>query len=248
MYRSLRHVRFFAFAGGLVALAVSWHGELPAMGNEAATPAAKPAACSLEELLSVLEDAHGVSFEECRKPVKGMGLCGQTHDAAIEVRETLRTCLGDRVNPSNWEERKKNSRLQFTLGKRNVVVTLHNTKPTLSIAFNPAVPDCGNDPRGYRWDEFKDNPRFRNPELIEKVAPEFPARAVSEYMRGRVVLLGTVDTNGRVLDICLLRVNPRGYDVEAPAFDALRRWQYLPATLDGEPIDTGFTIVMEWSR
>ena len=248
MYRSLRHVRFLAFVGGLVALAVSWHGELPAVGNEAATPAVKPAACSLEELLSILEDAHGVGFEECRKPVKGMGLCGQTHDAATEVRETLRTCIGDRVNPSNWEERKKNSWLQFTLGKRNVVVTLHNTKPTLSVAFNPAVPDCGNDPRGYRWDEFKDNPRFRNPELIEKADMEFPARAVSDYMRGRVVLLGTVDTNGRVLDICLLRVNPRGYDIEAHAFDTLRRWQYLPATLDGEPIDTVLTSVMEWQR
>ncbi len=246
--RSERAPRF-ALTGGLVALAISWHGTMPAMGQQAAGPAARPTVDSVEELLIVLEEVHGLHFRICSGPAEGTQFCTRARVDSASVRDTLQECLDNLADAPNWVEGKKKSRLRITLGKRDVVVTLHTKKRRLSIAFNPALPDCGDDPRKVRIGEYKGNPTFESPERIEGVGnhPTFPKRARVARVGGRVDALGTIDTEGRILDLCLLDVSARSYGFEAAFFNALREWRYRPATLNSETIAVSFTISTTWT-
>ncbi len=249
MYVRAGHARHFVLIGGLVAMAISWHGTMPAMGQQAAAPVARPTMDSVEELLIVLEEVHGLRFRACGKPVEGLQLCGRTNDDATTVRDTLNMRLDGLIDASDWDEGKKRSRLRLTLGERDVVLKLYTKKRRLFVAFSPALPDCGDDPRKARTDEFKGNPAFESPERIEGVGnhPTFPERARVDRVGGRVNALGTIDTEGRILDLCLLDVSARGYDFEAAFFNALREWRYRPATLNGETIAVPFTIFTVWT-
>ena len=74
-----------------------------------------------------------------------------------------------------------------------------------------------------------------------------PGRAIAERVNGRVVALGTIDTEGRVVNLCLLDVSVRGYGFEAALFESLREWRYRPATVNGEPVATPPIVITEWA-
>jgi len=224
---------FARLAGGLVVMAISFHGT-PAMG-------------SVEELLLVLEETHDLHFSACGKPVHEVQLCARPRDDAAKVRDTVNARLDSLVEASDWDEGKKTSRLRLELGLRDVILTLHKKKPRLTVAFSPALPECGDDPRKLRVDDYKDDPAFEPPERIAGVGdPPYPEAARVHRADGRVDVLGTIDSEGRVVDLCLIDVTARGYGFEGAFYSVLRDWRYRPARLNGEAIAVSFTVFTKW--
>lgn len=75
---------------------------------------------------------------------------------------------------------------------------------------------------------------LREPELISHPLPAMPALAVARDIRGTVKLEATVDKTGRVTSVSVVSGNP----ILVPAArDAVSRWRYRPATLNGQPIE-----------
>jgi protein TonB len=82
------------------------------------------------------------------------------------------------------------------------------------------------------------------PALIERVEPEYPAIAVRAHVHGVVILEATVDREGRVEDVRVLRSIPL---LDAAAVDAVRKWRYSPLLLNGEPERFVLTVTVSFS-
>lgn len=69
------------------------------------------------------------------------------------------------------------------------------------------------------------------PALLHRVEPEYPPLAVKAQLQGLVILEATVDENGHVSAVKVLRSDAPLLDGAAIA--AVKQWQYAPLTLNG---------------
>lgn len=65
-------------------------------------------------------------------------------------------------------------------------------------------------------------------------SPQYPEAARLIGRTGTVVLQATIDREGRVVDLEVLRGAPLG--MTEAALDAVRQWRFRPATLEGHPV------------
>ena len=66
-------------------------------------------------------------------------------------------------------------------------------------------------------------------------APAYPAIALTRRETGRVMLRVSVSAHGRPLEVDVQQTS--GYPVlDLAALSAVRQWQFVPATQDGQPI------------
>jgi TonB family protein len=77
------------------------------------------------------------------------------------------------------------------------------------------------------------------PTKLVDFAPRYPAIARAGHIEGAVVLDATIDESGRVEDLRVLR-SVAGLD--RAAVDAVRRWRYAPATINGLPTRVMLTV------
>jgi protein TonB len=78
---------------------------------------------------------------------------------------------------------------------------------------------------------------------ISSPAPVYPAFAKEQHVSGAVALEATVDKQGAVTQVNALRGHP--YLVRA-AKDAVLKWRYQPAMLNGQPIEAKVTITINF--
>ena len=77
----------------------------------------------------------------------------------------------------------------------------------------------------------------REYELLARVPPRYPPRALRRRIEGHVVLEFTVTATGRVQNIVVIETIPEGlFDNASRA--AVEQWRYSPRMEDGEPVDT----------
>ncbi len=69
--------------------------------------------------------------------------------------------------------------------------------------------------------------------LIRKVVPDYPELAKRARVSGTVILKVSVDEEGNVYDVIVLRGHPL---LEQAAVAAVRQWKYSPTLLNGEPV------------
>jgi TonB family protein len=70
--------------------------------------------------------------------------------------------------------------------------------------------------------------------LIKRVQPRYPQNALSMRLQGAVQLDATIDKEGKIVNLKVLK----GDAVLArAAADAVRQWRYKPYYLDGVPVD-----------
>jgi protein TonB len=69
------------------------------------------------------------------------------------------------------------------------------------------------------------------PALLHRVEPEYPPLAVAAQLQGLVILAATVDENGHVETVKVLRSDAPLLDGAAIA--AVKQWKYAPLTLNG---------------
>jgi TonB family protein len=96
---------------------------------------------------------------------------------------------------------------------------------------------------------LSDGGDFEPPVLLERTSPSYPPEARRQRVEGRVVMQAVIREDGTVDGVQVLSVPdvPGGeYLVEAAA-SAVRDWRYLPAQIDGEPVNVYFTFVIHFT-
>jgi len=77
----------------------------------------------------------------------------------------------------------------------------------------------------------------KEPELIKRVAPEYPDDAAEKGIEGAVDLAFVVSPRGEVGDVTVVHAEPSGIFNRA-AIAAVRRWKYQPRTVNGIAVAT----------
>jgi TonB family protein len=77
--------------------------------------------------------------------------------------------------------------------------------------------------------------KLSGPVAVRKVDPKYPQSAIKQRIDGEVILYAIIRKDGNVDSIQLVR----GLDplLDQNAMDALARWQFRPATREGQPVD-----------
>ena len=79
--------------------------------------------------------------------------------------------------------------------------------------------------------------------LIRRVEPVYPELAKKARVSQEVILQVTVDEQGNVADIELLRGHPL---LNQSAIDAVQQWRYSPTLLNGEPVPVIATVTVNF--
>ena len=80
----------------------------------------------------------------------------------------------------------------------------------------------------------KPAPVTKAPRKIQSPEPEYTEEARAKRIEGSVLLKGEIGTDGRVTNIRLAR--GLGHGLDQKAVECLRKWQFAPATRQGEPV------------
>ena len=86
--------------------------------------------------------------------------------------------------------------------------------------------------------------QVKEPTLVHRVEPVYPALAVARQLEGIVILEALVDQHGRVEDVRVLRSNGV---FDAAALEAVRQWRYSPVLLNGQPEKFILTVVVSFT-
>lgn len=81
------------------------------------------------------------------------------------------------------------------------------------------------------------------PRLVHRVAPDYPYLAQAAQIEGMVILEATVDEDGVVNDVRVLRSHAV---LDASAVDAVRQWRYEPLMLNGLPTPFVLTVTVSF--
>jgi protein TonB len=82
------------------------------------------------------------------------------------------------------------------------------------------------------------------PVIIDRVEPQYTEMARRARLEGTVIVQATIDTNGQVIDIKVLKRLPMGLD--QAAIDAVSRWRFKPATLYGHAVKVFYSLTVNF--
>jgi len=85
---------------------------------------------------------------------------------------------------------------------------------------------------------------IKEPKLLSRPDPEYPAIAKQAKVEGQVVIEATIDLNGNVRDVRVLRGNALFNDA---ALAAVRRWKYETTIVNGSPVEVMMTAVVNFT-
>lgn len=77
--------------------------------------------------------------------------------------------------------------------------------------------------------------RVQSAKLISSPPPTYPSVARAQRLQGEVVLDASIDANGHVTEVSVVSGPAM---LQQAAIDAVRRWRYEPALLNGQPVPT----------
>jgi protein TonB len=84
---------------------------------------------------------------------------------------------------------------------------------------------------------------IKPPERIVYVEPVYPPLAIKTKQGARVILEATIDEQGYVRNVRVLRPAPL---FEQAAIDAVSRWRYVPTRLNGQPVSVILTVTVNF--
>jgi len=75
------------------------------------------------------------------------------------------------------------------------------------------------------------------------VQPKYPHEAREKGIEGDVLLLGTIDTKGNIIDLRAVQGDPI---LITASMDAVKKWKYRPYKLKGEPVEVETSIRIQF--
>ena len=115
-----------------------------------------------------------------------------------------------------------------------------SSRVTVAVTFNPAPPLAENVPLPpliHQDDEARLQARFQPPEVTRATFPTYPFQAASLET---VILEATIGEAGKAQSTKTLRDAP---PFTAAAIQAIDDWRFIPATLDGKPVESKVVLV-----
>lgn len=85
--------------------------------------------------------------------------------------------------------------------------------------------------------------RVKEPRLISRVDPKYPALAVQTHMEGTVIVDAVIDEHGDVVEARVVSGPPL---LIQSALDAVRHWKYEPTYLNDEPISVQLNVTVSF--
>jgi len=83
------------------------------------------------------------------------------------------------------------------------------------------------------------------PKLLSSALPVYPSIARSSGIEGSVVVEASIGPAGSVVSTKVISGSPM---LRQAALDALRRWKYQPATLNGEPVAVQINVTIQFHK
>ncbi len=83
------------------------------------------------------------------------------------------------------------------------------------------------------------------PVIITRVEPLYPESARRARQGGTVILRTVIDESGRVIDVTI--VKGLGFGLQQAAIDAVTKWRFSPATMNGRPVKVFFNLTVQFS-
>jgi protein TonB len=83
------------------------------------------------------------------------------------------------------------------------------------------------------------------PVAVTTVQPIYPEAARRARIQGTVVVQAIIDQTGLVTEVQVLRALPLGLDQAAA--DAIKKWKFKPATLNGRPVAVYFVLTVRFN-
>jgi protein TonB len=84
----------------------------------------------------------------------------------------------------------------------------------------------------------------RPPQRVVTVDPAYPAAARAARIEGIIILEATIDVDGRVISIKVLKSVPL---LDEAAIAAVREWRYTPTLLNGQPVPVIMTVTVNFA-
>ena len=85
---------------------------------------------------------------------------------------------------------------------------------------------------------------IKQPAQTKRVNPPYPPEAQAKNVQGVVIMEATVGTDGKVLDVRILRSIPL---LDQAALDAVRQWEYAPTVVNGIPVPVVMTVTLNFT-
>jgi protein TonB len=82
------------------------------------------------------------------------------------------------------------------------------------------------------------------PEKINEIQPQYTEIARKARIQGVVILQATIDKNGDITDIKVLKPLPMG--LAEAAVSAVQQWKFKPATLNGKPVAVYYNLTVNF--
>jgi TonB family protein len=80
------------------------------------------------------------------------------------------------------------------------------------------------------------------PTVVKRREPLYPEEARRAHIEGIVIVAATIDTTGHVVTAEILK--PLSMGLADAALDAVRQWEFTPATVGGKPVDVLFNLTI----
>jgi TonB family protein len=84
----------------------------------------------------------------------------------------------------------------------------------------------------------------KQPEVTNRVTPQYTSAAMREKIQGDVWLSGVVETDGTLSNVVVTKSLDAAYGLDQSALDAARQWRFKPGEKDGQPVRTAVQIVL----
>jgi protein TonB len=85
--------------------------------------------------------------------------------------------------------------------------------------------------------------KIKAPSKLNNVAPVYPSMAKQARVEGTVILEATINPQGRVTEVKVLRGIPL---LDNSAMDAVKQWHYSPTLLNGTPVPVVMTVTVNF--
>ena len=85
---------------------------------------------------------------------------------------------------------------------------------------------------------------FERPEKLVHIDPVYPAIATAARVEGLVILEATINSEGNVENLRVLRSIPL---LDAAAVEAVKRWKYEPTVIAGTPVPIVMTVTVRFA-
>jgi len=90
-------------------------------------------------------------------------------------------------------------------------------------------------------------PNVVPPEFTFRANPDYPAGGVKARIRGYVILSAILGKDGKIREITVIRtLQDWAFGFEKNSVMALKKWKYIPGTLDGKPTDVSMTLKIDY--